>query len=229
MIDIKNILIGFLTLVIGGLIYFGVVKDRAVANQNNLLVAAQDTLHTFKTVNGAQGAYISTLVGDKNGLIAILQLKNKSDVIYQKVIDSLKQDKNIQSVVVVTTETKSNYTHKIDTIYKDVNFKDSISTKWYDASIGVDKGLSKWKINTREELAMSNTLKPNKGLFSGKTLTTYATPANQDTKVTGITSISTVVDKRKPRLGIDVSTGLNTDIHGKNLRPGFQVGIGISF
>lgn len=227
--DIRNIIIGIGILVIAGLIYLGVVQHRKIASQDNLIVAANDTLHKFKTSNGNQGAYIATLVGDKQGLISILQLKDKADSTYKQVIDSLKKDKNLQSIAIVNTDTKSNYTHKIDTVYKDINFKDSISTKWYDASINVNKGNSTWEIDQRDELSLTNTLKPNKGLFSGKTLTTYATSNNPDTDVTGVTSVSTVIDKSKITIRPAIGIGINSDIHGSNIRVGYNAGIVVTF
>lgn len=227
-IDIRNIIIGVLVLVIAGLLYIGHINHREIATKDNLAIAATDTLHHYID-QGKPGAYISTLVGPKASLLPILELKAKSDSVYKQVIDSLKKDKNIQSVTIVNTDTKSSYSHKVDTIYKDINFRDSISTKWYDASINVSKGMSHWNINQRNQLNMSTKLKPNKGLFSGNTLTTYAESENKDEQITGIASISTVVDQPKVRIVPNVSVGLNTDIHGKNLRPGFQAGIGITF
>lgn len=227
-IDIRNIIIGVLVLVIGGLLYIGHINHKEIAVKDNLAIAATDTLHKFID-KGKQGAYISTLIGPKAALLPILELKAKSDSVYKEVIDSLKKDKAIQSVTIINTDTKSSYTHKVDTIYKNVNFRDSISTKWYDASVNVSKGTSHWNINQRDQLNMSTKLKPNKGLFSGSTLTTYAESENKDEQITGIASISTVVDQPKVRIVPNISAGLNTDIHGKNLRPGFQVGIGITF
>lgn len=227
--DIKNIIIGGLGLVVVGLIYFGNIQNRKIAVQNNLITASTDTLHKFKTIVGNQGEYISTLVGDRSNLIAILDIKDKNNSINLEIIDSLKKDKNIQSIAVISTNTKSDVSHKVDTIYKEVTFKDSISNKWYDASIDVNKGISRWKLNQRDQINLTTTNKPNRGLFSGKTLTTYATSDNPNTNIIGVTSVSTVIDKRKIRVSPTIGLGLNSDLQGKNIRLGYQIGISVSF
>lgn len=227
--DIRNFIIGGLALVIIGLIYFGVIKDRRIATQDNLVKAATDTLHKFKTTIGNQGAYISTLVGDKNSLINILNIKDKQDSSYQDIIDSLKKDKNIQNISSIKTDTKSNYSHKVDSVYREITFKDSITTKWYSAGINVDKGKSTWNINQRDEITLTTKLKPNKGLFTGSTLTTYATSKNPDENITGLTSVSTVIDKSKLTIRPAVGIGLNSDLYGRNIRLGYNIGIVLTF
>lgn len=227
-LNISSIIIAILAITIVGLIYFGVVKDRKLAQQDNLIKASTDTLHKFKTTIGNQGAYISTLVGDKNSLIEVLQSKIKQDSASQVLIDSLKQDKHIQSATIVTTNTNSKYSHKVDSTYKAVNFKDSISTKWYSASIKVKNDSSSWNIKTKDELVLTNNKKPNKGLFSGSTLTTYAESMNKDEDISGITSISTVVDKRKPRLGSFLGPSLLISSKG-NIKAGLSLGVGLTF
>lgn len=226
---IKSYIILGLVLLIGGLIAFGVLKDRKLAQQDNLIKASTDTLHKFKTTIGNQGVYISTLVGDKNSLIEILQSKVKQDSSNQILIDSLKKDNKIQSGSIVNVNSNSNYSHKIDTIYGKISFKDSIKTKWYDASIKVDSGISNWNIKTRDKLVLINKLKPNKGLFSGSTLTSYAQSLNKDEDVSGLTSISTVIDKPKVRIAPAIGIGYNTDLSGKNGRFGFNAGVVITF
>jgi len=189
-----------------------------------LLKASTDTLHSYKTKLGNLGAYKSTLVGDKDQLIQVLTGKSKQDSV---IIDSLKKDHKIQSISVVNTNSNSDYSHKVDTVYKGIRFKDSISTKWYDASIKVDSGTSKWNIKTRDEIDLTTTLKSN-GFLKGSTLTTYATSANKDESVTGLTSVNTVINKPRLIIAPAIGVGLNSDMQGKNVRFGFSAGVVIT-
>lgn len=228
-IDNKNIIIGVLLLVIGGLIYFGVIKDRKIAVQTNLITASADSLHHFKTSTGSVGGFISTLQGTKEDLVNVLKSKLEADSSKQAIIDSLNKDKNIQSMASIKTESNSSFTHKVDTVYSNINFRDSISTKWYDADINVSRGISKWGIRQKDELNLTTTLKDNKGWFTGSTLTTYATSANPDERVTGLTSVSTVINKSKLTIRPAFGIGLNSDLHGQNTRLGYNAGVVLTF
>lgn len=224
----SNWIIGGLVLVIIGLIYFNRITSNKLALKDNALITAQDTAHLFKTKLGNQGAYIATITADKNSLINILELKEKESGKYKDIIDSLKKDNSIQSISKVETETKTRYIKDIDTIYKALDFRDSIQTKWYDAGVHIKNSKLGLNLTQRDELNLTSKLKDNKGLFTGKTLTTFATSNNPNTNITGITSISTVVDKRKIRLGVTVGPSALITPSG-NIAVGAGATIGISF
>lgn len=224
----KNFIITGLVIIILGLIYLNRITNNKIATKDNALIAANDTVHLFKTKLGNQGAYISTIVADKNDLISILNLKDKTGEQYKDIIDSLKKNKSLQSAVIVNTNTETKYIHSIDTVYKRLTLNDTISTKWYDAGIHIKDSQLTLNLNQRDELNLISSLKDNKGWFTGSTLTTYAVSKNPDTKVTGITSISTVVNKRKARLGIFLGPGLTINNKG-NISVGLTAGFGITF
>jgi hypothetical protein len=227
--DKRNFIIFGLGVVIAGLLYFGKISNTKLAEQSNLLKATTDTLHTFKTTIDNQGVYISTLVGDKDNLISVLSVKAKDNQVYQSLIDSLKKDKHIQSASVINTETKIRYKDRIDTVYKDLDFSHKISNKWYDANISIKNDSIGLDLTNRDIINLKSTKIDNKGWFTGSTLTTYTTSQNPYTNITGLTSISTVVDKRKIRISPSVIIGINTDLTGKSPRLGFAGGVGISF
>lgn len=224
---INYYIIGGLVLVIVGLIYFNRITSNKLATKDNALVEANDTLHKFKTTLGNQGAYISTIVSDKNNLISLLQLKTKDSIQNKTLIDSLKKDKHFQSGSVVTIEGKTKYIHDIDSSYKAINLNDTISTKWYDAGIHIHNDKLGLNLTQRDQINITNNLKSNKGLFSGNTLTTYATSSNPDMSITGLTSVSTIVDKRKVRLGTTI--GPSVVINKTGTHAGIGITLGISF
>lgn len=225
----SNLIIGALVLIIIGMLYIGKIRNKDVAQKDVSITALADTVHKFKTDSGNTGVYIQTLVGDNNNLREALATKASENVLYQEMLDSLKADKNIKSASVITTETKIKYEKDIDTIYKLVNFQDSIKTKWYDSYVSINKSKLNVSTNIRDELFLKSTLIDNPGLFSGKTLTTFAVSKNPSVNLIGITSVSTEVDKRKVRVGPTISVGINTDTKGSNARLGFQAGIGVQF
>lgn len=225
------IIIG-LVLTVVGLIYVNRITTNKLATQSNALVEANDTLHKFKTTLGNQGAFISTITADKNSLISILALKSQDSARNKSLIDSLKKDKNFQSGSVITTISKSSSTSNIkdgdlviDTITRKVTFNDSTQHKWYDVGTHIKDNRLTTNITQREQINLTNNLKPNKGLFSGNTLTTYATLANLDANVTGITSVSTVIDKRKIRLGTTVGPSIVVNKTGAHAGVGITLGI----
>lgn len=227
------IIIG-LVLVIVGLIYFNRITTNKLATQSNALVSANDTLHKFKTIVGNQGAYISTIVADKDNLLSILSLKSQDSIRNKSLIDSLKKDKHFQSGSVVTTISKSSSTSDIksgdliiDTITRKITFSDSTQHKWYDIGTHIKDNKLTTNLTQRDQLNLTNNLKPNKGLFSGSTLTTYVTSANPDVNITGITSVSTVIDKRKIRLGTTIGPGVVINKTGAHI--GGAIVFGVSF
>ena len=226
---IKNYIIPICVGIIGVLLYLNINLNSKVNQKDNLIKASSDTLHTFKTTIGNQGAYISTLVGNKEDLITILNSRVKQDSINKDIIDSLKRDKRIESITGIKTSTKIEYKHKLDTVQSKVNLQDTIKTKWWDAYLNIKNDSLGLKVNTRDELLLPNKLKPNKGLFSGSTLTSYVVSKNPNTDITGVVSISTKVDQPKLMIRPAIGFGLNSDVNGKNVRVGFNAGAVITF
>ena len=224
----SNLAIVGLLLVILGLIYFNRISSTKLAQKDVALKAVSDTLHSYKNTVGGQGAYIAVVNTDKKNLQALLETQVQKNGLYNSILDSLKSNKNIQAASVITSTNSVRYVHVTDTLYKNIVYDDTLHTKWYDAGIHVNKGKLNFNLDTREELNLTTSKKDNKGWFTGSTLTTYASSANPDVRITGLVSTSTVVDKRKPRIGAFIGPALVTD---KNLKvnAGIAVGVGITF
>jgi len=228
MVNKTNLIIAGLVLVIVGLIYFNRVTANKLTSKDNTISQALDTLHKFKTALGNQGAYITTITGNRNDILNVLNLKSKENAAYKDIIDSLKHNKNIKSIASVNTINHTEYIHDIDTTNRKVVLTDSINTKWYDAGIHIKNSKLGLNITQRDELLLTNSLKDNKGWFAGSTLTTYAISKNPNTQVTGLTSISIVVDKRTVRIGTFVGPALLINKQG-NVSVGIAGGIGLTF
>lgn len=221
----KNITIPILILIILGLVYFNRNQVKDLSRQATAVEAYKDTLHTFKTQTGSEGGYISTIQGDKNSILALLTIeKNKN----KELVDLLDSNKNVVNATSVKTITKIKYISEPDTVLKGIKFTKNIHTNWIDEIITIDSNKLSRTLSYKDAYVFHMDKKPNKGLFSGSTLTTYVEPQNPDTKVTGLTSISTVVDQRKPRLGAFVGPALNIDKTGK-VALGVSVGVGLTF
>lgn len=230
MIDkIKTYLIPILLIAVGVLAYLTFTYSNRLAQKDNLIKASTDTLHQFKTTIGNQGAYISTLVGDKSNLITLLSSKDKTDSLNLQLIDSLRKTKDILEATGVKTITKIEYKHILDSAQAKVNINDSVKTKWYDAYVRVANDSLGVRVHTRDELLLTSKLKPNKGLWTGSTLTSYVVSRNPDTDISGITSVSTQIDKIKIKVRPFIGVGLNSDIKGNNIRTGFSTGLAITF
>ena len=224
----KTILI--VILAIGGFA-LGVMLQAAtrhIATHHGLAVALADTLHQYKNKDSTNGAYISTLVGSNKDLREALAAQSKYNKAYLILIDSLKKDRHIQTAAIVQEEGKIKYIHQIDTIYKHVNFDDTVNTKWYDSRISLHNSQLAVDVKTRDELFYKNSYKDNKGLFTGRTLTTSFSSMNPDNTIVGISSVSTVVDKRKPRIGGLIGFG-GVINKGPKFRPGPVIGVGLTF
>jgi len=227
--DKRNLIIVGLVLVVLGLIYFNRLGTTKIAEENVAYKALQDTTHLYKNSLGSQAGYISVVIANNKSLQEMLDGAVSKNSLYQSIIDSLKKDKNLQSASVIATTTKTQYIHVIDTAYKNLAFSDTVSTKWYDIGVHIKDSKLGINLDQRDELNLTTTKKDNKGWFTGSTLTTYASSLNPNTKVIGVVSTSTVVDKRKVRISPIISVGLNSDLHGKGVRLGYSAGIGLSF
>lgn len=218
-------LVVLLSILSAGLFYY----SRSVTKDNTriqlAIKASNDTLHTFKTKFNSQGGYISQIVGDKNELIGLLSKEESKNKDLLQLLDS---NKNVQTAVDVRTETKTQYISIIDTTFKGISFTHTIHEPWLDEVIKVDSDRLTRDLSYRDAYLFHTDKKDNKGLFTGSTLTTYVEPKNPNTKVTGITSVSTIIDKRKPRLGVFVGPGGVVTPQGK-VYGGITVGFGLTF
>lgn len=221
----NKIIVGIGIVLLGISLYFNIHQYESSQISDKAIIAAHDTLHTYNTTYKSLGGYISTIVADRDQAINLLKLdkvKNKD------LIDSLSKNKRIQTIAQVTTDTKIIYQSNTDTLLKGIKFTKSINTDWLDEKITVDSNKLTRILDYRDAYIFSNELKKNKGLFTGSTLTTYVSPKNPDTKVTGITSVSTIIDKPKIIINPAVGFGLNSDIKGNNVRLGWSAGIVIT-
>lgn len=222
----KNIIIIGLVLLSIVLLYFSRSTFKDNVRKENALAALQDSLRNYKTVNGSIGGYISTIQSDKNNLIALLNAKDP--IKYQELIDSLKKVKGLQLATDIQTVTNTFYKTDIDTIFKGLKFTKNIKDDWIDETIIIDSNKLFRTLSYKDSYLITQSPKDNKGLFTGKTLTTYVSPRNPNTILTGITSISTIVDKRKPRLGLFIGPTIGINKQG-NLSSAISVGFGVTF
>ncbi len=226
--NLKNIAIICL-LIISIVLFFLYKKKTENLNITNKAISElQDTLHLYKTADGAIGGTISVIEGDRKKLISLLNTSSNTNKQYKEIIDSLKKDKNIKTLSVINTITNTKYISKTDTLLKGIKFTRNIKDNWIDETISVDSDVLKRTLLYKDGYTITNKLKDNKGLFTGKTLTTYVSPKNPSTVVTGITSISTVIEKRKTRIGAFIGPSLSID-KNYNISPTISVGIGITF
>jgi hypothetical protein len=221
---INKIILGLFVIVSAILIYFNIRQYNENKVKDTALIAAQDTIHHYITTYKSQGAYIKTIVADRNNAINLLkfnQAKNKD------LIDSLTKNKRIQTIADIQVE---NHTQAVikDTVLKNIKFAEAIHTDWLDEKISVDSGKLTRDLDYRDAYIFSTELKKNPGLFTGSTLTTYVSPKNPSTKVTGVTSVSTVINKPKPTIAPAIGIGLNSDIKGGNIRLGWNAGVVIT-
>ena len=221
----KNITNLILVLVILVMIYFNRNQTREISIQKAATEAARDTIHNFKTAVGSTGGYISVIQTDKSAVVALLKLEKDKN---KNLIALLDSNKTVVRATEIETNTRTIYESKVDTIYKDLDFSHTIKTDWRQEDISIKKGVFKSTLDYRDAYIYHEDKKDNKGLWTGSTLTTYVEPMNPETKVTGLKSFSTVVDKRKPRLGAYVGAGLSLDKQGL-VKPAIQVGIGLTF
>lgn len=229
----KNITNIALVLVVLGLIYFNRIQSKEIVAQENAIEAAKDTLHTFKTKYNSVGGYISVIEGNRKLALELLKIEGEKN---KDLIALLDSNKKVMQASKVGTVTNNYYEKDVDTIYRTVNFQDSIITPWITEHIKITGGKLKRSLEYRDEYIYHNDLKDNKGWFTGSTLTTYVEPKNPETKVVELKSVSTVIDKRKPRIGPYVGLGLSAhpeekvlDITNYKLKPSIQLGIGLTF
>ncbi len=226
---IKNYIIPILAGIIGVLLYFNFTSSTKLNQLSTLLKESKDTLHIFKTKLGNQGAYISTLEGNKNDLINILSIKDKNDLFNKQIIDSLKTSKDIQTITGVKIINHTVYEKVLDSTKQSIDFEDSVKTKWYDANIKIKNSKLSLGLDTRDELLLTTKLKDNKGLWTGKTLTSYVVSNNPNTDITGVTSVSTKIEQPRIKIRPAIGVGVNSDLSGKNIRAGFNAGIVVTF
>lgn len=221
---IKNITNIVLVIIILGLIYFNRTQSKEIVRQENAIEAANDTLHTFKTKYNSVGGYISVIEANKGLAIQLLNTERSRN---KDLIALLEANKTVQTAAKIGTST-NNYYEVTDTLYKDIDFTKTIKTDWLTEQIDIKKGKFTRSLDYRDEYVFHTDKKDNKGLFTGSTLTAYVTPKNPDTRVTELTSVSTVIDKRKPRLGAYIGGGLSLD-KNFNTKPAIQLGVGLTF
>lgn len=222
---INKIILGLFIVVSAILIWLNVKQYNTHKVDQNALLAAQDTIHNYVTTYKSQGAYIKTIVANRDEAINLLKLnklKNKD------IIDSLTKNKTIQSIADIQVENHTILTTKIDTQLKGIKFSKTLHTEWQDETISVDSDKLTRNLDYRDAYIFSTELKKNPGWFKGSSLTTFVSPKNPDTKVIGLTSVSTVVDKPRPIIAPAINFGYNTDLQGRNGRVGFGIGISIT-
>lgn len=222
----KNITIFGLVLLIFGLIYINRTQKNESVSNEIAVEAIKDTLHTFKSVYGSEAGYISTIVADRKNAIKLLEIEKDKN---QELIKLLDSNKTVVNAAHVKTETKYVYISDIDTTFKGLKFTKTIQDdKWITETIKVDSNKLSRNLSYRDAYLFHMDKKDNKGWFTGSTLTTYVEPMNPKTKVTGITSVSTVIEKRKPRIGTFLGPALNIDREG-NIKAGLSLGVGLTF
>jgi len=220
----KNITNIALVLVVLAMIVWNRKQTKEIVAKDNAIEAAADTLHTFKTKYNSLGGYISVINANRETAMKLLSQEKEVNKDLIALLDSNRKVLHAASVGTVT----NHYYSDTDTIYKDVNFSKRITDEWIDEQIDIKNGKFTRSLDYKDKYTYHLEKKDNKGLFTGSTLTSYVTPMNPNTKVTGLRSVSTVVDKRKPRIGPYVGAGLSMDKE-YNIKPAIQVGIGISF
>lgn len=225
----KNYIIGFLLIIIIGLLFKGCKKQNEIdvlqgkyLFSDSLYLAEKLNVKTFKTKDSLNVMQVNSIAAEKRALVEYAKtLQNELKAAKINV-------KGVERVTSLTSETKGQISPRIDTFYShstdtfliDTTTKFSYSDKWVNFT-GTIKPKFLINYNVIDSLQIVSHWKRD-GLFKPLTLKVTAYSKNPNVTITGIKEIQ--VNEKPKRFYIGVGAGYGWN--GANYTPVFALTCG---